>query len=220
MDLRVSLSTFFRMRLTTLAGISSMTSTVSSRNISSNTSESSLSVKPVMSFSCRSGSISAKVSAASSLGSSRNSRKRLLSSRSSSSSRSIMHSAMSAGLRVSRYRCRGIYCLACSSSRIFSEKSKFVILSLLQVWFAGVGSADKAPFQWLTIETPTPRAGVPAVCDRRVVCRLYFRRPWCSPHNYSVMAQPYIFILCPQKKIVKKKTVIPRGRTASVYFLG
>ena len=61
------------MRLTTLAGISSTMSTASSTYSSSTTSFSSLSEKPWIKSSWASGSISTKVSAASSLGKSRNS---------------------------------------------------------------------------------------------------------------------------------------------------
>ncbi|MPN32179.1 hypothetical protein SDC9_179655 [bioreactor metagenome] len=60
------------MRATTLDGISSMTSTVSSIYISSSTSRSSLSEKAVIRTSCKSASMHTKVSAASSLGRIRN----------------------------------------------------------------------------------------------------------------------------------------------------
>ena len=67
----VSVSDCFMIRFTTLAGISSIMSTVSSRNISSNTAFNSASEKTVNSNCCLSDSISTNVSAAFSLESNR-----------------------------------------------------------------------------------------------------------------------------------------------------
>ena len=96
MSLRVSGSACLRIRLTTLAGISSTRSTASSIYNSSITAFSSVSEKRVIRLSCRSASISTKASAASSLGRSRNSRGR------ASSESSPKIAAISAAFRVTR----------------------------------------------------------------------------------------------------------------------
>ena len=72
MLLRISGAECCKIRLTTLAGISSTISTVSSRYSSSSTSRSSVLEKPRIKSSCASESSSTNTSAASSLGSSRN----------------------------------------------------------------------------------------------------------------------------------------------------
>ncbi len=74
MDFRISGVALSRMRMTTLAGISSTMSTASSRYSSSSTSVSSVLEKPLMSSSWLSGSSSTNTSAAVSLGSRRYSR--------------------------------------------------------------------------------------------------------------------------------------------------
>ena len=116
MSLRVSASACFRMRFTTFAGISSTRSTASSTYSSSTTSLSSLSEKPRMRSSCRSGSSSANVSAARSFGSSRNRRGRVCSSRSSN------NAAISAGFMVTRMSRRaGYFFCWVSASMVFSR---------------------------------------------------------------------------------------------------
>ena len=94
--MRICGSAWARMRLTTLAGISSTRSAASSTYSSLTTSCSSRSEKPRISSSCHSLSSSAKVSAAVSLGSCRNS------SGMRSSSRSSNTAAISAGSMVTR----------------------------------------------------------------------------------------------------------------------
>ena len=103
--LRISGSACLRMRLTTLAGISSTMSTASSTYSSLTTSFSSLSEKPRISSSWASGSISTKVSAASSLGSSRKS------SGSLASGKSSKIAAMSEAFMVTRISRRVVYFL-------------------------------------------------------------------------------------------------------------
>ena len=115
MDLRISGVALSRMRITTLAGISSTMSTASSRYSSSSTSFSSVLEKPLMSISWLSDSSSTNTSAASSLGSSRYSRG-ISSSPASSSKRAI--SAGSIGRNRSRNRA---YCLFLISASIFSR---------------------------------------------------------------------------------------------------
>ena len=115
MDLRISGVAWSRMRMTTLAGISSTMSTASSRYSSSSTSFSSVLEKPLMSISWLSDSSSTKTSAASSLGSRRYSRGI---SSSPASSRSW---AMSGGSRGRSRSRTAAYCLVFSSSWIFSR---------------------------------------------------------------------------------------------------
>ena len=112
MDDLSSGSAVFRIRLTTLAGISSTISAASSAYNSSRISFSSLSEKPRISNSCASGSISTKVSAACSLVSSRNISGICLSSRSTN------RPATSLGFMVTRMSRSVAYFL---SSSIFTS---------------------------------------------------------------------------------------------------
>ena len=93
MDLRISGVALSRIRMTTLAGISSTISTASSRYSSSSTSVSSVLEKPLISISWLSGSSSTNTSAAVSLGSRRYSRG-ICSCLPSSSSRAISAGSM------------------------------------------------------------------------------------------------------------------------------
>ncbi len=117
MDLRISGVALSRMRMTTVAGISSTMSATSSRYSSSSTSFSSLLEKPLISISWLSASSSTNTSAASSLGSRRYSRGMASSPASSSKA------AMSAGSMGSRRSRRAAYCLLRSSSSTFSTYS-------------------------------------------------------------------------------------------------
>ena len=115
MDLRISGVALSRMRMTTLAGISSTMSTASSRYSSSSTSFSSVLEKPLMSISWLSDSSSTNTSAANSLGSSRYSRGI---SSAPASSRSWAMSGGSMGRSRSR---TAAYCLFSTNSRILSR---------------------------------------------------------------------------------------------------
>ena len=118
MLLRISGSECFKIRLTTLAGISSTMSTVSSRYSSSSTSFSSVLEKPRISSSCWSLSSSTNTSAACSLGSRRNSRGSVF-----SSSRSSAKMAMSAGSSGNRRSRSSVYRFRFTRSSIFSISS-------------------------------------------------------------------------------------------------
>ncbi len=125
MLLRVSGSACCKMRLTTPAGISSTMSTASSRYSSSSTSFSSVLENPRIRISCSSLSSSTNTSAASSLGSRRNTR---MGARASSLSHSHAMSAASMGSRRSRswaYRLRDTRSSTCSvsSSHLFSDSN-------------------------------------------------------------------------------------------------
>ena len=114
---RVSSSVAMRRRSTTLAGISSSTSTVSSRYISSMTSSSSESVRPPISISRMSLSISVKVSAASSFARRRNTMTSCFWEKSSISS------ARSTGYMFSSSSLSSLYFLSSSIWRIRSSVS-------------------------------------------------------------------------------------------------
>ena len=119
MELRISGSAWVRIRRTTLAGISSTRSAASSTYSSSRTSRSSLSENPWISSCWASGSISTKVSAACSLGSSRNMTGICFSSSPSKSP------ATSLGFMVTRMSRREAYFFSSSIfSRAFSTISK------------------------------------------------------------------------------------------------
>ena len=125
MDLRISGVALSRIRITTLAGISSTISTASSRYSSSSTSFSSVLEKPLMSISWLSLSSSTNTSAAVSLGSSRYS-SGMTSGPASSRIRAI--SAGSMGRKKSRrpaYRFSRIISLisSCNASILFSRSS-------------------------------------------------------------------------------------------------
>ena len=130
MELRISGSACFRIRLTTLAGISSTRSAASSTYSSSSTSFSSLSENPRISSSWASGSISTKVSAASSLGSRRNS------SGICRSSNPSKIPAMSMGFMVTRMSRRVAYFFSSSIARrafsTISNRSAMMILLYFQ----------------------------------------------------------------------------------------
>ena len=117
MDLRISGVALSRIRMTTLAGISSTMSAASSRYSSSSTSFSSVLEKPLMSSSWESLSSSTNTSAASSLGSSR------YSSGICSWGPSSSMAAISAGSMGSSRSRSWAYCLLRSSSPIFSRYS-------------------------------------------------------------------------------------------------
>ena len=125
MDLRISGVALSRIRITTLAGISSTISTASSRYSSSSTSFSSVLEKPLMSISWLSLSSSTNTSAAVSLGSSRYS-SGMTSAPASSRMRAI--SAGSMGRNMSR---SWAYCFSriislissCNASILFSRSS-------------------------------------------------------------------------------------------------
>ena len=119
MVFRISGSAVFKIRLTTLAGISSTMSAASSAYSSSSTSFSSLSEKPRISSSWASGSISTKVSAACSLGSRRKTMGIWRSSRSSKTA------AISLGFMVPRISRKVAYFFSSSICRsAFSTISK------------------------------------------------------------------------------------------------
>ena len=115
MDLRISGVALSRIRMTTLAGISSTMSTASSRYSSSSTSFNSVLEKPLMSISWLSDSSSTNTSAASSLGSSRYSRGM---NSSPDSSKSMAMSGGSKGRSRSR---TAAYCFRRSMSLISSK---------------------------------------------------------------------------------------------------
>ena len=115
MDLRISGVALSRMRITTLAGISSTISTASSRYSSSSTSCSSVLEKPLMSISWLSLSSSTNTSAAVSFGSSR------YSSGISFSPDFSSNSAMSAGSMGRNSSRSSVYCLLRASSSISSR---------------------------------------------------------------------------------------------------
>ena len=135
--LRISGSACFRMRLTTLAGISSTMSTASSTYSSSTTSFSSLSEKPWISSSCVSGSISTNVSAASSLGSSRKSRGSL------SWGISSKMAATSTAFIVTRMSRRVVYFLPSTRAARVSPSVTMVLsaIGISSLAFQGAGTA-------------------------------------------------------------------------------
>ena len=119
---RISGSAWLKIRLTTLAGISSIRSTASSTYNSSTTSFNSVSENPWISSCWASGSISTNVSAACSLGSSRNS------SGSRSSGSASNSAATSDGFIVTR--------ISRSVKYFFSSNNKAMVRSIVLVYSA------------------------------------------------------------------------------------
>ena len=167
MVLRISGSACFKIRLTTLAGISSTSAAASSTYISSKTAFSSLSEKPWISSCCASGSISTKVSAAISFGSRRNIRGICFSSRSANKA------AISLGFMVTRISRAVAYFLSssicCRALCKRSNRSAMFLPPLIVVLLRS-GSKDRPEKL-----RKTTRAHRQCNFDR-----VYYRqRPWC-----------------------------------------
>ena len=230
--LRVSGSADLRMRLTTLAGISSTMSTASSTYSSSTTSFSSLSEKPRISSSCASGSISTNVSAASSFGSSRKSRGSFSSGISSNTA------AMSWAFMVTRMSRNVVYFLpstraASVTSIVTTGLSAIGISSQLFVSErralrsrAGSKTHRRTDVSRSYGGRRATRAAPPHVsCFGPLSCRYYRLRPslptslhrrFCSIFGMTRMVIPF-FIIGPPEIFVNRKLRGGAGRNRSIF---